>query len=196
MNRENVQISFVGMEPTEALKKYVLEKILKKGSLLEDVGKMEIFLKEEIHSRGVEHDFKVDINAYMPNTRIRVEEVGGDMYKNIDKGTDVFFRRIKRYEDQKKHWQGAEPWRVSEVDGDDVNENTEIDDYSDYIPKITSRRVVEDMSPMEEGEAIERMELLGYDQFLFRSKKTDKVCMVYKNDEGGYSLVEPADGLN
>lgn len=189
MEKENVQISFVGMEPTDSLKQYVMEKIFKKENLLKDVEKMEIFLKEEVHSKGVEHDFKVNINGYMPSTRVRVEEVGDDMYKNIDRGTDVFFRRIKRYEDQKKHWQGEEPWKVLETE--DHFDEVEVDDYSDYIPKITNRRIVEDMSPMEEGEAIERMELLGYDQFLFRNKRTDKVSMIYKNKEGGYGLVEP-----
>ncbi|KKP41634.1 MAG: hypothetical protein UR32_C0019G0026 [candidate division WS6 bacterium GW2011_GWE2_33_157] len=37
------------------------------------------------------------------------------------------------------------------------------------------------------------MELLGYDQFLFRSKSTGKISMIYKREQGGYGLIEPAD---
>ena len=48
------------------------------------------------------------------------------------------------------------------------------------------------MSPLEEGEAIERMEMLGYDSFLFRSKATDKISLVYKRKDGSYGIVEPS----
>jgi putative sigma-54 modulation protein len=199
MEEKNVQVSFIGMEPTDALKKYVLEKILKKEELLEDVTKIEIFLKQEKYSRGVQDDFRIDINVYMPNTKARVEQIGDDMYRNIDKAADTLFRRLRRYHDQKIHWEGMEPWKVLEADSAlealSKEPEMEIDDYSDYVPKIATKKVIEDMSPMEEGEAIERMELLGYDQFLFRSKKTDKISMVYKRTQGGYGLVEPANGL-
>lgn len=200
MENKNIQVSFIGMEPTEALKNYAIEKILKKEILLEKATNIEVYLKEEKYSRGVQHDFKVDINVYLPNTKVRVEEVGKDMYANIDRATDTLFRRLKRYYDQKTHWEEGESWKVLEAEEALqalANESdTEMDDYTDYVPKIAVRKVVEDMSPMEEGEAIERMELLGYDQLLFRSKSTNKISMVYKRERGGYGLVEPADGLD
>ena len=44
---------------------------------------------------------------------------------------------------------------------------------------------------MAEAEAIERMELLGYDQFLFLDRSTGKIAMIYRRRRGGYGLVEP-----
>jgi putative sigma-54 modulation protein len=46
---------------------------------------------------------------------------------------------------------------------------------------------------MEEAEAIERMELWGYNQLLFRNKATGKISMVYRREKGDYGLVEPTD---
>lgn len=66
------------------------------------------------------------------------------------------------------------------------------DEYSNYVPKIAKRKKINDMSPLEEGEAIERMEMLGYDSYLFRSKKTDKISLVYKRKDGSYGIVEPS----
>jgi len=199
MEKDKIQISFVGMEPTVALKKYTLEKILKKENLLEEATKIEVFLKEEIYTKGVQNDFRIDIDVYLPKAAVRVEESGPEMYANIDKATDVLFRRLKRYHDQKAHWEGQESWRVLEAEAaqQSLPKESEVllDDYSDYIPKIAKRKVVEDMSPLEEGEAIERMELLGYWQLLFRSKKTNKISMLYKRNRGGYGLVEPPDDL-
>jgi len=199
MDKKIIQVSFVGMDPTEALKKYTLEKILKKENLLEEATKVEVVLKEQTYSKGIENDFRINMDVYLPKALIRVEESGPEMYANIDKATDVLFRRLKRYNDQKAHWEGKESWRVleAEVAQESISDEPESDleDYSDYVPKIAKRKIADDMSPLEEGEAIERMELLGYDQFLFRSKKTNKISMLYKRNRGGYGLVEPPDDL-
>ncbi len=199
MDKKIIQVSFVGMDPTEALKKYALEKILKKENLLEEATKVEVVLKEQTYSRGIENDFRVNIDVYLPKALVRVEENGPEMYANIDKATDVLFRRLKRYNDQKAHWEGQESWRVleAEVAQQSLSNGPEIDleDYTDYVPKIAKRKIADDMSPLEEGEAIERMELMGYDQYLFRSKKTNKISMIYRRKHGGYGLVEPPDDL-
>ena len=199
MEEKDIQVSFVGMDPTEALKKYVLEKIMKKEILFTQATSIEVFFKEFVHSKGVKHDFRVDINVKLPNTVVRVEESGSDMYANIDKGTDTLFRRLKRYNDKKEYWEGKASWKILEaqeaIRALEEESGVEVDDYSDYIPKIAKRKIVEDMSPIEEGEAIERMELSGYDQYLFRNKSNNKICMLYKRKQGGYGLVEPKDGI-
>lgn len=193
MTVEDIQISFVGMDPTEALKKYVEEKIEKHEHLWEEATSIEVFLKESINSRGVEHDFRIDINVFLPNSAVRVEVSGPDMYTNIDEASDTLARRLKRYIDKRAYWEGATPWKVLEANAQLKGPVEVVDDYSDYVPSISVRKKIEDMSPLEEGEAIERMELLGYDQLLFRSKKTGKISMLYRRTSGDYGLVEPAD---
>ena len=57
MEETDIQVSFVGMDPTEALKKYALEKIMKKESLFTDATSIEVSFKEFVHSKGVAQDF-------------------------------------------------------------------------------------------------------------------------------------------
>ncbi len=195
MKLENIQISFVGMEPTEALKKYVLEKLGKYEHLWNEAVAMDVYLKENIKSRGVKDNFRIDITVDLPQSPVRVEVSGENMYANIDEATDILARRLKRYLERKEYWEGETPWKVLEANAliKDMSANEKADIYADYVPTIAVRKEIEDMSPLEEGEAIERMELLGYDQFLFRNKKTNKISMIYKRKKGGYGLVEPAD---
>jgi len=89
----------------------------------------------------------------------------------------------------KDHWGGTKAWEVMDID---TNTEIEEDQYSNYVPKIAKRKKIDTMSPLEEGEAIERMEMLGYDSFLFRSKATDKISLVYKRKDGSYGIVEPS----
>ncbi len=116
------------------------------------------------------------------------------MYAIIDQASDTLARRLKRYQERKSYWEGVTPWKVIEADAnmEEIKEDT-LEQYSDYTPIIATRKKIEDMTPLEEGEAIEKMELLGYDQYLFKNKATGKFSMIYKRIKGGYGLVEPAD---
>jgi len=195
MKIEDIKISFIGMEPTEALKKYCLEKISKSQHLWSEATSIEIALKEFKHSRGVKNNFRIDINIKLPNSLVRVEVTGEDMYANIDEATDTISRRLKRYHERSSYWEGVTPWRVLEADAltQEIEEDMEHLDYTDYSPSIVVRKELEDMSPMQEAEAIEKMELSGYDQILYRDKQTGKISMIYKRKYGGYGLVEPGD---
>lgn len=189
MKLEDVRFTFLGMDSSEAMKNYALEKLSKREDLLENAISLEVAFKEQVTNRGTKEDFRVDISVDLPETPIRVTERGEDMYANIDFAVDTLVRRLTRYSDRKEHWSGGKSWEV--LDATEPEED-HIDDYSDYVPKIAKRKKIEDMSPLEEGEAIERMEMLGYDSYLFRSNKTDKISLVYKRKDGSYGIVEPA----
>ena len=107
MNVNDIQISFVGMEPTDALKKYVKEKIGKHERLWKEATGIDVYLKEYVNSRGVKHDFRVDVNVNLPNTPVRVEITGENMYANIDEASDTLARRLKRYSERKTYWESV-----------------------------------------------------------------------------------------
>jgi putative sigma-54 modulation protein len=190
MTPKDIQITFVGMEPTEALKKYVKEKIGKYKKLWKKATRVEVFLKENVNARGVKNDFRVDINVYLPQTKVRVEQTGKDMYANIDKASDILARRLKRYQERKKFWEGETPWKVLEAKMANESDQEVDQNHYSYIPKIKTRKTITDLEKYEELEAVERMELSGYNQMMFRNRKTGKICMAYKREYGGYGLVE------
>lgn len=192
----NINISYIGMDSSEALENYLKEKLMKFDTELIPVTNIDVYFKQNVHARGVDKDFRLEINLQLPKAVVRVEENGADMYALIDKATDIVIKRVRRYSDKKKNWDGNIPWRVLEsqeamnidVLGDEVSDN-----YSNYIPKISVRKTLKEMSPMEEGEAIEKMELMGFNQMLFKNIKTGKISMLYKRSSGDYGLVQPDD---
>ena len=193
MKINEIQIKFIEMEPTEALKKYVLDKIGKYDHLLQEATSMSVTLKQYISQRGVDNDFRVNMNVSLPNSTVRVEVEGENMYAIIDEASDILARRLNRYYEKKVYWEGKAPWKVSDTENNPEMSDETSDQYIGYIPTIAVRKKLDDMTPLEEGEAIERMELLGYDQFLFKNKKTGKISMIYRRKRGGYGLIEPPD---
>ena len=47
------------------------------------------------------------------------------------------------------------------------------------------------VSPMDEEEAVEQMELLGHDFFVFFNVNTNEVNVIYRRKDGNYGLIEP-----
>jgi putative sigma-54 modulation protein len=189
MTPKDIQITFVGMEPTEALKKYVREKIGKYKELWKDATSIKVFLKENINAKGVKSDFKININVNLPKNKIRVEEKGEDMYANIDKASDILARQLKKTEEKKKFWDIKRPLKILGIGKD--KEGGEVDEqHYTYIPKIETRKELKKLERYQEQEAIERMEMSGFNQMIFRHRDTGNICMAYKRKKDGYGLVE------
>ena len=195
MKAAELNIKFISMEPTEAIKGYVVQKVGKVENFLEKAIKGEVILKERMQRRGVDKDFRIDINISLPNSLVVVQEAGDDLYAIIDKATDVLARRLKRYFDKLSQWEGKEPWKIVHAQESLAEfETEEGDQYADYVHQIAVHKRIEDMRPKEYAEAIEEMELMGFNQFLFKNKQ-GTYSMIYKRDDGTYGLVEPAENL-
>jgi putative sigma-54 modulation protein len=50
------------------------------------------------------------------------------------------------------------------------------------------------VKPMPIDEAMNQMELLGHDFFLFVDADTDRLNLLYRRDDGNYGLIEPEQG--
>lgn len=186
-----------GVKVTDAIKKKIKEIILKHEKLLTKVNKIEVELKQSNPHKGVDADLKLEITITMPKVIIRVEEVGSDFYSIIDKMDPIIKRRLVRYHDYKRQLEGKESWKIvgrrkfeeaiGELDEDIYASN------SDILPVISRFKQFNQNSPMHPAEAIERMELIGHEAFLFKNIETDKYSMVYKRRDGTYGLVEPRE---
>jgi len=50
------------------------------------------------------------------------------------------------------------------------------------------------VKPMSAAEAIDQMELLGHDFFLFFNAESDELNLLYRRHDGDYGLIEPEMG--
>ncbi len=191
-----VDITGRGLKVNDELCSYLNDKLQKYENLFELATSIETTITQQRATRGVDNDYSVEILVHLPNTEVRVEKEGADLHALIDQISDVLVRKLKRYKEHLKVWSGEKDWSVDEfiapeVSTDDVDANIGMD----YQPKITRRKKMESSMPISEIEAIERMEMLGYDSFLFKNLATGKYTMVYKRKKGGYGVVEPSEEM-
>ena len=101
---------------------------------------------------------------------------------------------MSRYLDKRKLWLGEKKWSPMQ---DIVFEKEEIEKHPEVFTMDTSieykvRHIkITDWTPMYVQEAIEKMELMGFRQMLFKNAETGKCAMLYKRPDDTYALVEP-----
>lgn len=191
----NINVTGRGVKVTIPIKNKISEMLSKHEDLLQSASRINVELSEAASHKGVDTDQKVEITIWIAKVIIRVEEQGKDFYTIIDLVDPVLRRRLVRYHENKQRWEGGKSWKKARRQKlDNVDTDAKMDNYSDdmSVPLIISRyKEYSQNSPMHPEEAIERMELLGHEAFLFKDIKNGGYAMVYKRKDGSYGLVEP-----
>jgi putative sigma-54 modulation protein len=175
--KNNVEIS-------ETIKAYVEKKVGKLGRYLPtlDEGKVEISREG---TKLPEQRFTVQVTLDTRGVLIRAQEKSKDMRVAINKVVDVLSKRIERYKgklyDKNRGISFARQGAAIEAE--------EIE-----APKrvVKSKRFL--VKPMLIDEAINQMELLGHDFFLFIDADTERLNLLYRRGDGDYGLIEPEEG--
>jgi putative sigma-54 modulation protein len=108
------------------------------------------------------------------------------MFAAIDAVVDKLYRQINRYRGKRRRKvRGGtgeltmeEPLPIETVEG--VDEDRQIVRYKKFP-----------LHPMTADEAIEQMELLGHDFFVFFDIDTDAVNVLYRRHDGDYGVLQP-----
>ena len=167
------------LEVSEPVKEYVEKKIGTLDRYLPTINKARVELSQQ-QSRSSQDRLTVQVTMHSNSTILRAEESSSDIFAAIDAVRDKLQRQIKRYKE--KPTRVRERSRAAAPEASVPAEETE--------PRIvrTKRFAV---SPMDEEEAVEQMELLGHDFFIFFDVNTDSMNVVYRRRDGNYGLLQP-----
>jgi putative sigma-54 modulation protein len=47
------------------------------------------------------------------------------------------------------------------------------------------------MPPMTHAEALEQLQLVGHDFYMFRNSETGEINVIYERNHGGYGVIQP-----
>jgi len=174
IGKNNVKIS-------ETTRAYVEKKVGKLGRYLPtlDEGKVEI---SQEGTKLPQQRFTVQVTLDSRGVLIRAQEKSKDMRTAVDRVADVLSKRIERYKG-KRYDKGR---GVSFARQGAAIEEEEIE-----APGRVVKTKHISVKPMPVDEAIDQMELLGHDFFLFMDADTDKLNLLYRRTDGNYGLIKP-----
>ena len=123
---------------------------------------------------------KMELNMSAGSMFIRSEVETDNMYSNLDICLARLEKQVAKYIGKAS----KKPRAIDFSEFDYIDEVPEI-----VMPKITKRKSFK-LIPMSEQEALIQMDMVGNDFFIFNNSATDKVCVLYKREDGDVGLIE------
>ena len=180
-----LQVKGKNVEVSEAMRSYAEEKLGKLERQLADPTRVELELAVE-HNPSIAENHVAEATIWTKGPVLRAREASTDMHASIDLLVDKLERQVSRYRDKRRH----EPRRSgAHRNGNEPAAARRTTEEGGPVIVKTKQFT---MSPMSAEEAVNQLELVGHDFFVFRSEETGEINVVYRRNDGGYGLIEPS----
>ncbi|BCX02833.1 MAG: ribosomal subunit interface protein [Candidatus Roseilinea sp.] len=189
-----MQVSVQGhnMNVSQRLDKYVRNKTERLQRYLPGVEDVRVEFTRQSTKSDVPKS--VELTVRRRGTLLRVEEQDPDPFKAFDFALEKMYQRIARYKgrriDRKRSGAAAlttEDEELLMAEALPIEEEVPPAAPPPKLVRVKTFQIV----PMSVEEAIEQMELLGHDFFVFVHSDDGRVKVVYRRKGGDYGLLQP-----
>ena len=179
-----LQITGTNMELTPVVHRHVERKLGKLNRHLPNILESKIEIAEE-NTKSPQQHYLVRVTVASGGAVFHGEERGEDLFTAIDKVAATMIRQLE-------HHKGKlyEKGRGSSLARGEFSETVETVNPAEKVVKVKRFAV----KPMILAEAIDQMELLGHDFFLFFDADVEELKLLYRRRDGNYGLIEPELG--
>ncbi|MCA9881316.1 MAG: ribosome-associated translation inhibitor RaiA [Anaerolineae bacterium] len=190
----NVTIRGDGIQVSESLEEFVLNKVDKLERYLPNITSVHIDLSHKNNNRGpdmvvAQITVKHQRGAILRSEERLEKEDRDSIRMAVNHAVDKMYRRIRRFKGKRENKRReAYVATLEELEiAEELPESVEPESESSE-PEIIRRKNVPARA-MNESEAIEQMELLGHTFFMFFNIDENAANVVYKRKNGGYGIL-------
>lgn len=203
----DITITGRGVGIPDRFEDYATEKSEKVAHLADKALALEIRLIRHHETNGSSGDDRVELTLIGPGPVVRAEASAGDKYAAFDLALDKLLERIRQAKDRKKIHRGARrPESLGEATSngrvaDLVPASTAAlqavatgsipvvpEEEGDWSPVVIREKVFP-AERMTKEDAVDHMELVGHDFFLFVDATTDNPSVVYRRKGWHYGVI-------
>ena len=209
-----ITVSGRNLGVTDRFREYAIEKAEKIDHLADKAIAFDIKVSRHHETRGSSGDDRVELTLVGPGPLVRAESSGSDKYVAFDLAIAKLLERMRQAKDRKKVHRGQHrpvSLREASADGFSVVDITPASPeviekvITGQIPIQASEPEEEEYSPvvirdkvfptthMTKADALDHMELVGHDFFLFIDSETDRPSVVYRRKGWDYGVISLED---
>jgi putative sigma-54 modulation protein len=185
-----VQIKTHNLRMTDDLRQYVEKRVNKLDRVNERITEAKFELREQ-PTHSPDQRFVAQFTIATRKAILRAEEKSSDANAAIDLVTDKMARQIKRFHDRKIHRSRRDAVNLGLLAADLNEANDVVADEESEVEGAIVRTKRFAVQPMDTAEAIEQIELLGHDFFVYFNLDTSQMNILYRRKGGQYGLLEP-----
>ena len=171
-----ISVTFRQLEPSDALKNYITDRLGKFKRYLEGPVEAHVVLGLEKFRHLA--DVTIDNNGRI----IKGKEENTDMYAAIDLVMDKIDMQLKKFRDKQRGPKGDRTARSAALVEAEVDE-------APPLPAVRRKQV--EVPPLQVDDAVELMQTSGDDLLVFTNVVNGGLNILYRRQDGNFVLVEP-----
>ncbi len=172
---------------SDRIRDYVEKKVGKLDRYMPEIDEARVEITQEKTKSHKDRNI-VQLTLRANGTILRAEERAEGIYAAIDTVVDKIHRQIVRYKDKRtEHWQGHKQPDEEMPALDQETLAALAEEQERKIVRTKKFAVI----PMTEDEAVEQMELLGHDFFVFYNANLGRINVLYRRTDNDYGLLDP-----
>jgi putative sigma-54 modulation protein len=178
------------IEITDAIHEYVTQKIEKAVNHFQNLmTEVDVSLSVARNPR-ITSSQTAEVTLYLNGAVVRAEESSENLYASIDMVADKIARKLRKYKEKRQSKQ-QNPLKTAEALSDHPVVTDLVSDLAPKLPEQVLRTKYFAMPPMTVQEALEQLELIDHDFYMFLNAETNEINVVYERNHGGYGLLQP-----
>lgn len=185
----------------DSFRDHVRERITRIERLRDRVIRVEVQVSANENKRVPDQATRVEITLFSKGPVVRSEGTAEDKMAAFEQALERMRSQLRKAADRRKHHRGQKgqesvrfsatlpdlPVSASPSEDEDVQTIAGIEVQGDG--PLVVREKVHPASPMTLAEALDRMELVGHDFFLFVDKETQEPSAVYRRKGWEYGVI-------
>ncbi|TAF56787.1 MAG: ribosome-associated translation inhibitor RaiA [Oscillatoriales cyanobacterium] len=174
---------------TDSLRDYVDQKVKKAVNHFQNLTtEVDVHLSIEKNPR-ITSSQAAEVTIYANGTVIRAHETSESMYASIDLVADKIARQLRKYKEKRFTKKAAASAKDAPAP---VTPIVELDtDREPELPSDVVRMKYFAMAPMTVEEALEQLQLVDHDFYMFLNADSGEINVIYERNHGGYGLIQP-----
>ena len=181
------------IEITDAIREYVHQKIDKAVNHFQSLTtEVDVHLSVARNPR-INPKQAAEVTIYANGSVIRAEESSESLYASIDLVADKIARQLRKYkerrQDKKTHAQPTTDVVLEQPVAADLTSGR-----TPELPGEVVRNKYFAMPPMTVAEALEQLQLVDHDFYMFLNVETGEINVIYERNHGGYGVIQPRHG--
>jgi len=182
------------IEITDAIRSYVDQKISKAVNHFRHLtNEVDVNLSVAKNAR-VTPKQSAEVTLYINGAIVRAEESSDNLYASIDLVANKITRQLRKYKEKRqgRHFSSVKPNdALVETDAPTADVSKVLETKAPELPEAVVRSKYFSMPPMSVQEALEQLELVDHDFYMFLNADTGEINVVYERNHGGYGLLQP-----
>lgn len=183
------------LEITDAIREYINQKIAKAVNHFDSLTtEVDVHLSVARNPR-ISTNQSAEVTIYANGTVIRAQESSESMYASIDLVADKIARQLRKYKEKRNRKLHVQESHKKDIEPppEDLPELAEdpIGDRTPELPPEVVRTKYFAMPPMSPQQALEQLQLVDHDFYVFCNAKTGAINVIYERNHGGYGVIQP-----